>query len=79
MAILAGIVADGPTGSGVKYAVCQGRMSRFWTLRLTLLISAGQQAGLTVRDLNHLLEAGMSIEQLTDYLAAKLADRPGEN
>lgn len=44
-----------------------------------ILIFAGQQAGLGVRDLVKLLEAGMSVEQLMDYLAAKLADRPVEN
>ena len=44
-----------------------------------ILIFAAQQAGLAVRDLVNLLEAGMSVEQLMDYLAAKLADRPVEN
>ncbi len=40
-----------------------------------MLIVAGQQAGLSVRDLNTLLDAGMSVEQLVDYITAKLADR----
>ena len=44
-----------------------------------VLILAGRQAGLSVRDLINLLDAGMSISQLTDYLAAKLADSPVEN
>lgn len=44
-----------------------------------VLIFAAQQAGLGVRDLVQLLEAGTSVEQLMDYLAAKLADRPVEN
>lgn len=44
-----------------------------------VLILVGREAGLNVRDLINLLEAGMSIGQLTDYLVAKLADRPVEN
>ena len=44
-----------------------------------MLIWAGQQAGLRVRDLLSLLEAGMTVEQLADYLASKLADKPLEN
>ncbi len=40
-----------------------------------VLILAGREAGLSVRDLINLLEAGMSIGQLTDYLVDKLADR----
>lgn len=44
-----------------------------------ILIFAGQQAGLGVRDLIDLLEAGMSIGQLAEYLVAKLADKPLEN
>lgn len=42
-----------------------------------ILIIAGQQAGLGVRDLINLLEAGMSVEQLIAYLAAKLGDPAG--
>lgn len=41
-----------------------------------VLIFAAQQAGLGVRDLIRLLEAGMSAEQLMYYLGAKLAERP---
>jgi len=44
-----------------------------------VLIIVAHHAGLRVRDLINLLEAGMSIGQLTDYLVAKLADRPVEN
>ncbi len=44
-----------------------------------ILIIAGQQAGLGVRDLIQLLEAGMSVGQLTGYLVAKLADKPLDN
>lgn len=44
-----------------------------------ILIFAGQQVGLSVGDLNALLEAGMSVEQLVEYLAGKLGDRPVEN
>jgi hypothetical protein len=44
-----------------------------------ILIFAAQQAGLGVRDLIRLLEAGMSAEQLMDCIAAKLADKPLEN
>jgi len=40
---------------------------------------AGEVAGLGVHDLITLLDAGMSIEQLVDYLAAKLTERPVEN
>jgi hypothetical protein len=40
---------------------------------------AGEQAGLSVRDLISLLENGMTVEQLLQYLAAKLADMPVEN
>lgn len=44
-----------------------------------ILIFAGQQAGLGVRDLIDLLEAGMSIGQLTEYLVAKLTEKPLES
>lgn len=44
------------------------------------LAKAGQRAGLSVRDLITLLDAGMTMEQLLDYLAAKLSeDRSVEN
>ena len=43
------------------------------------MIRAGEVAGLGVHDLIPLLDAGMSIEQLVDYLAAKLTERPVEN
>jgi hypothetical protein len=43
------------------------------------MIRAGEVAGLGVPDLITLLDAGMSIEQLVDYLAAKLTERPVEN
>ena len=43
-----------------------------------VFILAGREAGLSVRDLINLQCAGMSIEQLVEYLAAKLADRPVE-
>jgi len=32
-----------------------------------------------VHDLITLLQAGMSVEQLVDYLVAKLTERPGES
>lgn len=48
-------------------------------LAADMLIVAGQQTGLSVRDLNTPLDAGMSVEQLVDYITAKLADRPVEN
>jgi len=44
-----------------------------------VLILVGREAGLTVRDLINLLDAGMSIGQLTNYLVAKLGDRHVEN
>jgi hypothetical protein len=44
-----------------------------------VLILAGREAGLSVRDLINLLDAGMSISQLTDYLLAKMANRRVEN
>jgi len=44
------------------------------------LAKAGERAGLSVRDLITLLDLGMTMEQLLDYLAAKLAnDRSVEN
>lgn len=44
-----------------------------------ILIFAGRQAGLGVRDLIDLLEAGMSIGQLAEYLVAKLTEKPLES
>jgi len=44
-----------------------------------VLILAGREAGLGVRDLINLLDAGMSISQLTDYLVAKMANKRVEN
>lgn len=44
-----------------------------------ILMFAGQQVGLSIRDLNTLLEAGMSVEQLVEYITSKLADRAVEN
>jgi len=44
--------------------------------RVENILRAGEVAGLGVHDLITLLDAGMSIEQLVDYLAAKLTERP---
>jgi hypothetical protein len=43
------------------------------------MILAGHRAGLDVSDLINLLNEGMSVEQLLQYLATKLAERPVEN
>ena len=43
------------------------------------MITAGERAGLSVSDPIDLLNAGMSVEQLLQYLAAKLSERPVEN
>jgi hypothetical protein len=43
------------------------------------LVAAGERAGLTGHDLITLLESGMSIRDLIDYLAAKVAGGPVEN
>ncbi len=76
-----------PTTQGAKASrSAQRRIGRMATKTVQgldavadTLIFAGQQVGLGVRDLVNLLEAGMNVEQLVDYLAAKLADRPVEN
>ena len=44
-----------------------------------VLILVGREAGLSVRDLINLLDAGMSISQLTDYLVAEMSNRRVEN
>jgi hypothetical protein len=43
------------------------------------LLAAGEQAGLTGHDLVALLESGMSLGDLMDYLCHKLQGRPTEN
>ena len=43
------------------------------------LAKAGERAGLSVRDLITLLDSGMTMEQLLDYLQAKLSNRSVEN
>ena len=43
------------------------------------LVAAGAQAGLTGYDLVALLESGMSVGDLIDYLCLKMQGRPAEN
>ena len=43
------------------------------------LVTAGEQAGLTGHDLVALLESGMSVGDLIDYLCLKMQGRPAEN
>ena len=43
------------------------------------LAKAGERAGLSVHDLITLLDSGMTMEQLLDYLQAKLSNRSVEN
>ena len=40
---------------------------------------AAEQFGLTPRDLIHLLDSGMSVAQLLDYIAAKQSGRAVDN
>lgn len=53
--------------------------SQIMEIAVENLTLAGERAGLSVRDLLTLLESGMTVEQLVQYLATKLSDRPVEN
>jgi hypothetical protein len=43
------------------------------------LAVVAERAGLSVRDIISLLDSGISLEQLVEYVAAKLSDKSVEN
>jgi hypothetical protein len=55
------------------------RKNRVLEVAAEELAVVAERAGLSVRDIISLLDSGISLEQLVEYVAAKLSDKSVEN